>query len=489
MRDKTYLAIDLGASSGRVVAGRYDGKTLVMEVVHRFNTLPFDLDGTLRIDLNAIFTDIVTGIKNAVDEFGPIVSAGVDSWGGQHVIIDADGELVEIPYHYRDSHTKGFGKEVHRRMSAAELYRVTGSHESQLPGLLAHIMDRSLDFHRADRILLIPDFFNYRLCGRKVSEYTNAVITQFVDIRTGTWSEAVLDKMDLPRRLFGEIVPPATYLGDLDARLIPKETGPIRVVAVASHDTASALGAAPLEGERPAFISLGTWAILGYEVTEPLITDGTFNAGFQNSSIMGSRFALSRSFVGLWILEECRRAWQLEGRDYSFQDLVTLAGKAEPFAAILNLDSRIFFDPGEMVSRVRRVCESTGQRPLKDDGEVVRTILEGLALSFRRNLSLLASVSGRKADCMHVVGGGSRNVLLNQLTANACGMPVIAGPAEATAAGNMMAQLMADGEVASLEEGRRLIARSFPTDTYAPRDQSRWDDAYERLLKLIESNQ
>ena len=372
-------------------------------------------------------------------------------------------------------------KEVHRRMSAAELYRITGSHESQLPGILAHAAEHSADFSHADRVLLIPDFINYQLCGKKTNEYTNAVVTQFVDIRTGSWSEAVLDKMEIPHRLFGEIVRPTTYLGDLDRRLVPDGTESIRVVAVASHDTASALGAAPLDGDKAAYVSLGTWAILGFEAAVPLITEQTFAAGIQNSSIMGCRFALSRSFIGLWILEECRRAWQLDGRDYSFQDLVTLAGKAEPFAAILNTDSRTFFDPGEMVSRVRRVCESTGQTPPKDTGEVVRTVLEGLALSFRSSLERVEKVTGRKAECMHIVGGGSRNPLLNQFVANACGMPVIAGPAEATAAGNMMAQLMADGEIASLEEGRQLIAKSFPTVTFLPKERARWNDAYERL--------
>ena len=489
--DKTYLAIDLGASSGRVVAGRYNGTMLTMEVVYRFSTLPYTDSGSLRIDLNRIFDEVVTGLGKAAAlaaaHSGPPVSAGVDSWGGQHTIIDSDGRLVEDPLHYRDTSRPGFDKVVHSRMAAGDIYRITGSQESQLPGILANAAEYSSDFSHADRVLLIPDYLNYRLCGRKVNEYSNALLTQFVDIHSGGWSDAVLGSMGIPSRLFGEIVQPGEYLGDLDQRLFPAGSGPMGIVSTASHDTASALGAAPLEGENGAFVSLGTWAILGFEAKEPLITDGTFEAGFQNSSILGQRFALSRSFLGLWILEECRRYWEQIGQSYTFPDLVTLAAGAKPFTSFLNTDSRDFFTPDEMVPRILGVLDETGQPRPVDDGELVRTILEGLALSFRRYLRQLAKVSGRKAESMHIVGGGSRNALLNQFTANSCGIPVIAGPGEATAAGNMIAQLMADGEINTLEEGRQLVKNSFPTVTYEPKEPSRWDEAFEQIEGISRS--
>ena len=477
MQKKTYLAIDLGASSGRVVAGSYDGKTLDLEVVHSFSTLPFDLEGTLRIDLESFHGEILLGIHRVMELFGEVVSVGVDSWGGQIVLIDSNGKLIETPYHYRDPVNHGFMEEVHDRMSAMELYRITGLQESQLSDWLAHRHRLSHDIESADRLLQIPDFFNFRLCGNKVNEYSNALQTQFVNTHTRNWSEVVLEKMDLPRRLLGEIAFPGTYIGDL-------ATKPIRVVAVASHDTSSALAATPLKGERSAFISLGTWAIMGFEVAEPLITVETFSAGIQNSSIFGRTFALSRLVIGLWILEECRRTWQSEGREYSFPQLVALASEADSFTAVLSTDSQTFFAPGDMVSRIRRICGETGQRVPENDGEVVRIVLEGLALSFRHFFQSLESSSGYKADSINVVGGGSRNALLNQFTADACGIPIIAGPAEATAAGNIIAQLMADEEFESLEEGRELISESFPRKIFVPREQTLWDDADERFSQL-----
>ena len=483
MSKETYLAVDLGASSGRVVAGSYDGNRLALETIRRFSTLPIDMEGSLRIDLEAFLGEILQGVAEAVATHDPVVSLGIASWGGQTVAIDKAGALLELPYYYRDPHFRDLGKEMLGRMSTKELYQITGMHESSIPHLLAHVLGRSPDLGKADRVLFLPDFFNYRLCGVRANEYTQARVSQMLDAQTGSWSQEILDKMSIPRRLFGDVVRSPAALGEISQQMLPANSGPIRVIAVGTHDTASALAAAPLRDEKAAFISLGTWAILGCELAKPLITDATYGFGMQNNGIMGGTVGLARNVVGLWLLEECRRNWQSQGGDYAYADMVDLARSADPFTSVINTDSPMFFAAGDMAARVRQACRDSGQAEPLDDGQLIRTILEGLALSYRRNLGRLASASGRTFSCVHVVGGGSQNELLNQFIADACDLPVIAGPHEATSAGNIMAQMMADGEVASLAEGRELISRSQSTKSFEPQDRPSWDDAYQRLLQ------
>jgi len=485
-RRKTYLAVDLGASSGRVVAGLYNGSVLALEEVYRFSTLPLEVNNTLRIDLDAFLFEILKGIQKAATLYGKIASVGVDSWGGQALPVDKDGQLLEMSHHYRGSHFSGLDKEMNRRMPAKERYRITGVLESSLPRLLAHVTGRSPGLERAERVLFLPDYISCRLGGRAANEYTGARISQLLNAHTKTWAWGVLDKMDLPRRLFGDIVTPGTPLGFVEPSMLQHGGEPIQIVAVASHDTASAIGVAPLQAESSAFISLGTWAILGCELDAPLITDATYAAGFQNNGTMGSGAALARNIVGLWLVEECRRAWQHQGRAYSFPEMANMASKAKPFSVVIDTNSRAFFAPGDMVSRICRLCRDTGQREPADDGELIRAVLEGLALSFGHHLRRLEQTVGGEIHCLSLVGGAVRNELLNQLIANACSMLVTAGPAEAAAAGNVIAQMMADGELISTREGRELVKRSDPPKVYEPRERQVWDDAHGRLRAIFE---
>jgi len=484
-RQKTYLAVDLGASSGRVVAGRYDGSVLALEEVYRFSTLPIEVGNTLRIDLDAFLAEILNGIREAVTLYGKVISVGVDSWGGQALPVDSEGRLLEMSHHYRDAHFSGLDRGMNRRMPARERYRITGMLESSLPRLLAHVVGRSPDLGAADRILFLPDYISYRLGGRMANEHTGARISQLLDAHTEVWAWEILDKMGIPRRLFGDIVDPGTPLGSIEPPLLAGDSEPIQIIAVASHDTASAIGATPLETDPGAFISMGTWAILGCELDAPLITDVTYAAGFQNNGAMGTKVGLARNIVGMWLIEECRRVWQDQGKAYSFPEMTDLAAKAKPFSIILDTNSGAFFAPGDMVSRIRRICGDTGQAAPADDGALIRAVLEGLALSFGHHLQLLQHAVGRDVQCLHLVGGAIRNELLNQFISNACGLPVIAGPAEAASAGNVMAQMMADGELSSLEEGRELIKRSDPPKVYEPQERQRWDDAYGRLQAIF----
>ena len=483
-RQKTYLAVDLGASSGRVVAGRYDGSVLALEEVYRFSTLPIEVDHALRIDLDAFLAEIIKGIGEAVTRYGEIVSVGIDAWGGHVLPVDREGRLLEMSHHLRDPHFRDLGEEMNRRMPEKERYRITGMLESSLPRLLAHVVGRSPDLARADRILFIPDFLNFRLCGVRANEHTQARVSQILDAKSDDWSKRILEEMGIPRRLFGEIIRSPSVLGRIDRSMLPAGSGTIRVVAVGSHDTASALAAAPLKDESAAVISLGTWAVLGCELSEPLITDAAYAAGMQNNGILGGKVGLVRNVVGLWLVEECRRSWQSRGRDYTFADLVDLARRADPFTSVIATDSPRFFAAGDMTARIRQAIRASGQTEPTDDGRLIRTILEGLALSYRRNLERLATALGRTFSCLHLIGGGSRNALLNQFVANACGLPVVAGPHEATSAGNIMAQMMADGDVTSLVEARTLVARSQSTERFEPQQRASWDDAYHRLCRV-----
>jgi len=481
---KIYLAIDIGASSGRVTAGIFDGKRLCMETVHRFSTLPVEIEGSLRLDLEAFVSGIREGIARAYERYGKAVSAGVCSWGGQPLAINADGDLLEAAYYYRDPHFNNLESDVFNRMPAWDLYRITGMYESSIPKLMAHMTGRSPSLDQAEKVFSVADYLTYRLSGVRVHEYTQARITQLLDARTGTWSDEILTKMDIPRRLFGEVVYPSQKLGFIKEDFFSGSGDKTSVTAIGAHDTASAFAAAPVKEKTAAFISLGTWAILGCESEKPVINAKAFASGFQNNAVAAGPVALVKNLEGLWLLEECRRSWRAEGRTYTFSELVDSAGYAKPFTAILDTIAQGFFAPGDMPRRVIRACLQTGDTVPEVPGEITRTILEGLALCYRHVLTQLADTVEREFSSLHVFGGGSRNELLIQFIADACGLPVTAGPHEATSAGSIMAQMTADNEITSLKEGRELISRSFPLKTFTPADRSSWDDAYTRLQYL-----
>jgi rhamnulokinase len=490
--ETAFVAVDLGAESGRAVLGRFDGEQMALEEMHRFPNTPVRLPDGLHWDVLRIMGEVKDGLAKAAGKVGRIESLGVDSWGVDFALLDRDGSLISNPYHYRDPRTEGMEERAFDRMPREEIYGVTGIQFlpiNTLYQLLA--MEGSPLLGAAQTLLLIPDLIGFWLTGEKACESTNASTTQLCDARSGGWARDLLERIGLPGHIFGEIIPPGTELGPLLPE-VAGETGVkegFPVTAVASHDTASAVVAVPAEGENFAYISSGTWSLVGVELPEPAIAPEGMHANFTNEGGFGGTTRFLKNVMGLWILQECRRTWAREGQDYSYEEL-TRIGEAVPSAgALVDPDHPAFLLPGDMPARIRRFCRETGQGPPEEPAEVVRCVLESLALKYRWVLDRAEEITGRRAEVIHVVGGGVRNTLLCQLTADATRRPVRAGPVEATALGNLMVQAYARGYLGSLEEIRAAVrSSSVEVRDYEPAgNEDEWEDAYERLHSTMDA--
>jgi rhamnulokinase len=482
-------AVDLGAQSGRVAVGRFDGERLSVTEVHRFPNRPVRTGGTLQWDILGLYRDVLDGLRAAGREAGRIDALAVDSWGVDFGLIDRKGRLVRNPVHYRDARRADAVSSVLERVPARELYERTGI--QLLPintvfelGAMAADDDPALA--AADTLLLVPDLIHHWLCGARTSELTNATTTQCWDPRSGTWATDLLERLDVPARLLPEVVQSGTRLAPLthevaeDTRL-----GEAAVLAVATHDTGSAVAAIPFGATTSAFISAGTWSLVGVEVREPVITDTTFAANLTNEGGVHGTFRLLRNVTGLWLVHECRRAWAREGHEYSFDELIALAKQAPALQSFIEPNDPAFAEPGDMVARVRAFCAHTGQAEPVEPGAVVRCILESLALKHAQTVDLLASVTGTSPLELHIVGGGARNELLCRWTADASGRPVHAGPEEATLIGNLLVQAMSLGEIASLAEAREIVTASVAPTTYEPNESPAWRDAREQFAAAV----
>jgi rhamnulokinase len=462
--ESAFVAVDLGAESGRAVLGRFEGERMTLEEVHRFPNRPVRLPDGLHWDVLRIIGEIKEGLAKAARSPERIESLGVDAWGVDFALLDRDGSLISNPYHYRDPRTEGMDERAFDRMPKEEIYGVTGIQFlpiNTLYQLLA--MEGSPLLGTAQTLLLIPDLIGYWLTGEKACEFTIASTTQLCDARSGGWAHDLMEKMGFPTHIFGDIIPPGTELGPLLPE-VAEEIGVkegFRVTAVASHDTASAVVAVPAESENFAYISSGTWSLVGVELPEPAVEPEGMHANFTNEGGFGGTTRFLKNVMGLWIMQECRRSWAREGRDYSYEELTHLAQAAPAAGSLLDPDHPTFLPPGDMPGRIRRFCRETGQSPPEEPGEVVRCVLESLALKYRWVLERAEEITGRRAEVVHVVGGGVRNTLLCQLTADATRRPVRAGPVEATALGNLMVQAYTRGYLDSLEEirGARLLRR------------------------------
>lgn len=481
------LAVDLGAGSGRCIVGEVGGEGVRLTEVHRFRNVPVRLPTGLHWDVLHLFHHLVLGLRRAGRD-GPLASVGVDTWGVDFALLDRAGALVGNPYHYRDPRTEGMLEEVTRRIPREELYRRTGIQFlpiNTLVQLMAMVVRRDPALEAASRFLMVSDLFAYWLAGEAVCEYTNATTTQCYDAERGTWALDLLERLGIPGRLFPPIVPPGTVLGPLHPAL--REEGgeaSIQVVLPASHDTASAVAAVPASGASFAYISSGTWSLVGTELPSPHITPESLAFGFTNEGGAFGRICFLKNVTGLWLLEEARRRWAEEGEEVSYETLLAEAEAAPAAACFVNPDDARFLRPGDVPARLRELCRETGQPVPRTRGEVVRCILESLALRYRWVLDGLDRVLGSRAEVVHVVGGGSRNRLLCQLTAEATGRPVEAGPQEATALGNVLVQLHALGEVAP-GDVRALARRSTALEVYEHRDRARWEEAYGRFCRLL----
>lgn len=485
-----FLALDLGAESGRAILGQFDGKQLSLMELHRFPNGPVRLPDGLHWDVLRLWSEIETGLGLAVQKQGTTLSGvGLDTWGVDFALLDRDGALIGNPYHYRDSRTDGMLEEAFRRVPREEIFAQTGIQFLQLNSLyqlLSMVVRQSPALGIAATFLTMPDLFNYWLSGRRVCEFSIATTTQCYNPRTGDWARPLLEKLGIPSRIFPEIVPPATVLGELLPE-VADEVGArgLPVIAPACHDTGSAVAAIPAANEDFVYVSSGTWSLMGAEVKEPIINEQSLAFGLTNEGGVGGTFRFLKNIMGLWLVQECRRTWAREGKELSYDELTGLAAEATPLRSFVDPDATIFLKPGDMPARIRDFCAQTGQPVPQSKGEIIRCALESLALKYRWVLERVEEIMGRRLEPLHIVGGGTRNKLLNQLAADATGRQVIAGPVEATAAGNIIAQMMALGHIASLQEGREIIRASFEVTVYEPQTGPGWDEAYERFLGIM----
>jgi rhamnulokinase len=494
MSQRAYVAIDLGAESGRTIVGVLDHGKLTLHELHRFLHLPRRFPSGLHWDLTGLWANILEGLRKSVEwarqNKVTLTSVGVDTWGVDYGFIGRSGSLLTLPFAYRDERNQpAFDKAV-KAVGKPYLYEQTGIQfmpfNTLFQVLAAHDAEPAI-VREAHRLLFMPDLLHFLLSGEAVVEFTIASTSQMLDPRTGQWNVDVMKKLGLPTQMLGKIVPAGTAIGQTLPH-VTKEIGadqPLRVIAPAAHDTASAVAAVPAPATGSwAYLSSGTWSLMGAEIEKPCLTDAAREVPFTNEGGVGGTIRFLKNIAGLWLVQESRRHFEKQGTTYDYAQLTELAAKAEPFRTIVNPDHPPFLAPGDMPIKLADFARSTGQPEPKEPGQVVRTCLESLALTYRHTLEKLEQVLGRRFDVLHIVGGGGRNTLLNQMTADAIGRKVVVGPYEATAAGNILTQALGAGDVKSLAEIRKIITASFDAVTYTPQNTAAWDQAYQRFLKF-----
>ena len=472
------VAVDLGAESGRVVAADFDGDRLSLEEVRRFPNLPVHLAGALQWDADKLREDVLASLSGA----GAFQSVGIDTWGVDFGLLDRSGNSLGNPGHYRDERTRGMIERAAARVPRQEIYRRTGVQFLEINTiyqLLALVLAGDARLRDADRLLTMPALVGRWLTPESVDEYTDATTTQCYDPVAGAWALDLLEQLGIPTHIFGPVVQPGTVLGPIRDEL---DLGAAVVVAPGTHDTASAVAAVPfVSGKHAAYISSGTWSLVGLELPAPLINDATLNANLTNEGGVAGTTRLLKNVMGLWLVQECRRAWSAAGNDYSYDQLLALAAQAGPFVAVIDPDDGRLLRPGNMPALLVELAAESHQTLTADPGAIVRCVLESLAMKYRWTIERLESVTQREISLIHVVGGGARNALLCQMTADAGQRPVLAGPVEATAIGNVMLQAIALGLVDSLEQARELVRRSTEVRAYEPRSAEIWEPAWERF--------
>ncbi len=489
MNPNHYIACDLGAESGRVMLGRLEDGRLEIEELHRFPSAAVRVLGSLRWDVLRIFEELKTGLAALAQRKLPIVSLSVDSWGVDYVLLNAVHPMLWPPFHYRDARTEDTYDKVQADVGAKLIFAETGIQFMSINTIyhLASDLQKSRPLlELADCFLTMGDYFNYLFSGVPRVDESNASTTQLYNPRTHNWSTVLIEQCGFPSKIFPQLVAPGTILGPLLPE-VASETGlgEIQVVATCSHDTGAAVAAVPADDREDwAYLSSGTWSLLGVELPEPLINEEVRKLNFTNEAGYGGSTRFLKNIVGLWLLQECRRQWSKEGRKLDYAALIEEAERAEPFRSLIDPRVVRFIKPGNMPERIVHYCAETDQAAPETPGQFVRCILESLSLLYRVTLEEIEQVTGRTIRRLHIVGGGSRNALLNEFAANATGRQVIAGPVEATAIGNVLIQAIALGHVKSLTALRRIVGDSFSLQTVEPRAAEDWQAAYQRFLGL-----
>ncbi|MDI3548833.1 MAG: rhamnulokinase [Halanaerobiales bacterium] len=477
MGDKSLnvLAFDMGASNGRAILGKYDGNQIELEVLHKFPNGPERLNGELYWDILRLFHEIKTGLHKAENQTDSnLVSLAIDTWGVDYGLLDKNDNLLSNPYHYRDSRTDGMVEEVFGKVPKEKVYQQTGIQTIQLNTLFqlyADLKYRPWILNNASTLLFTPDLLNFFLTGEKFNEYTISSTSQFFNPKKNEWVSVILEELGIPTRILQQIVYPGERIGKL-LDDIKEECGikeELTVIAVGSHDTASAVAATPFEKrENSVFLSSGTWSLLGMELDSPLINEKTLEENFTNELGVARKVRFLKNISGLWLIQECKRCWARDGLELSYAEISEAATKARPFIFRLNPDDPRFLNPTDMPATIKEYCKETGQEVPEDYGEMARGIYESLAFSYKDVIEKLENLTDRKIETINMVGGGIQAEILCQFTANITGKRVLTGPVEATAMGNIITQLMALGEIADLEEGRELVRRSIELKEFLP---------------------
>ena len=488
MTNHTFLAFDLGATSGRAVIGILENGKLTLEEIHRFPNAIIEQNGKFHWDINRLFAELKQGLVCCAQRGIIPQSIGIDTWGVDFGYIAQDGSIDGLPRAYRDPYTDGIPEEYFKTMPREELYRRTGiqiMNFNSLYQLFAAKREGYEPLATAKAILFIPDLLAYMLTGRMVCEYTEATTSQLVSPATKQFDRGLLDCIGIDSNILLPITMPGTTVGLLKEE-IAAETGipPIPVVAVAGHDTASAIAAIPATDKNFAFLSSGTWSLMGIECEEPIITEETCRLNLTNEGGIDGTTCFLNNITGMWLLEECRKEWEREGTQYSYSDIIAMAREAEPFRCLINPNDPCFTNPKSMTQAIAAFCERTGQATPHDNAQVIRCIFESLALCYRDTLESIKKVSPHPIEKMYIIGGGSKNSLMNSLTANATGLNVVAGPAEATAIGNCIMQARAAGLAGDRWEMRSIIAKAVETQEFAPTDSDKWQEAYEKFKSI-----
>lgn len=493
MAEDCFLGVDLGASSGRVMAGLFDGKKINLRELHRFHNGAVNLGETLRWDVLGLWSEIQHGMGLAAESLsGSVKSIGVDTWGVDYVLMAENDDLVCQPWHYRDERNRGIIDQADQVVPKREIFNESGLQFLEFNTLFQLFATKQSNpeiLERAKTMLMIPDFFNWCLSGSRVVEFTNATTTQFFHPEKSEWSYDLLSRFDIPTHFLPEVVMPGTELGPL-RKSVADQTGlkNITVVAPATHDTGSAVVAVPTSrtgSSNWAYLSSGTWSLMGVEIDHAIVNDLAFEMNVTNEGGVDGTFRLLKNIAGLWLVSECKRCFEKKGKSYDFSQLAQMAESAQPFYAFIDPDDTSFLTPLDMPLAIQEFCKKTGQPVPEEEGQIVRCAFESLAMKYRSVLDRLEKLTGNDIDVIHIVGGGSQNRLLNQLTSNACAKPVIAGPVEATVLGNVMVQARTAGAIDSLADIRTVIRNSYDLEEFEPEEKAQWEEAYGRFQQIL----
>lgn len=473
------LAFDFGASSGRAILGEYENRQLTYREIHRFDNNPREKEGHFRWD----FQDLLHHVQTALHMAGQVDSLSFDTWGVDFGLLDGEGNLLEDPVHYRDARTAGLVEHSRRVMAPHQLYGETGTQIMAINTLFQLLAVREQEpalWAKARRLLFMPDLFTYALCGIQICETTIASTSQLLNPGTRSWSGSILEAFQIPQSLLAPLVKSGTVVGEYQG---------IRVIAGGGHDTQCAVAALPSPKKDVAFLSCGTWSLLGCELDQPILTQQSQELGLSNEVGANGKINYLKNIIGLWLIQESRRQWRREGQDYSYARLEQLALEAQPLRSFIDPDAPEFATPGDIPGRVREFCRRTWQPVPETVGQVMRCIYESLALKYRYALEQLSQATNKQFTALHVLGGGTKDGLLCRMTARCTGLPVVAGPVEATALGNILIQLVALGELESMDAGRELLARTEAVTRYQPQGHTFWDESYDFYKQLLEQTE